>query len=166
VRGPIAEFDVTGPGSNNAQVKPAPLTRLIKSETAMIWDTGDSGPIGRTTSATWLPLTLTVNASGTALHRRNFVFLGGDPFFQLPPGTYGNNKPVNMTTEVQTWKNIDPAASNSPLFSYQGNLRFPPQQGDGVQRRLVRRARLTVHCEDQQQSHHEAARRACAGTSW
>jgi len=36
---PSAEFDVTGPGSNNAQVKPATLSRLIKSETAMIWDT-------------------------------------------------------------------------------------------------------------------------------
>jgi prepilin-type N-terminal cleavage/methylation domain-containing protein/prepilin-type processing-associated H-X9-DG protein len=47
-----------------------------------------------------------------------------DPFASLPPGAFGNNKPVAMGTN---WKNIDPPATRADgfnTFPYQGNLRF------------------------------------------
>ncbi len=41
-----------------------------------------------------------------------------DPYSRLPPGQFGNNKPVGMGSN---WKNIDPSNWGIP---YQGNLRF------------------------------------------
>jgi prepilin-type processing-associated H-X9-DG protein len=46
-----------------------------------------------------------------------------DVYGRIPPGTLGNNKPVQMGAN---WKNIDPQdpSGNGPGFPYQGNMRF------------------------------------------
>ena len=46
-----------------------------------------------------------------------------DPYSRIPPGQFGNNKPVGMGSN---WKNIDPPGGSSGFsgFPYQGNLRF------------------------------------------
>ena len=49
-----------------------------------------------------------------------------DVYGRIPPGIFGNNKPVTMAPSGQTWKNIDPPdpTGNGPGIPYQGNLRF------------------------------------------
>jgi prepilin-type processing-associated H-X9-DG protein len=48
-----------------------------------------------------------------------------DRYARIPPGLYGNNKPVFMG---QNWKNIDPQ-TDPPGYPYQGNLRFRHGKG-------------------------------------
>jgi len=45
-----------------------------------------------------------------------------DVFGLIPPGVFGNNKPVVLNVGGNAYRNIDPPANTS--FPYQGNLRF------------------------------------------
>jgi prepilin-type N-terminal cleavage/methylation domain-containing protein/prepilin-type processing-associated H-X9-DG protein len=53
-----------------------------------------------------------------------------DPFARIGPGTYGNNKSIQMRVWNWTWRNIDPPAQRFDHFNgmalnpYAGNLRF------------------------------------------
>ena len=51
-----------------------------------------------------------------------------DPFGFIPPGQFGQNKPIQLTTQGGViWSNIDPQDDAS--FPYQGNLRFRHNKG-------------------------------------
>jgi prepilin-type processing-associated H-X9-DG protein len=79
-----------------------------------------------------------------------------DVFGRIPPGIYGNNKPVVLNVGSNVYRNIDPPANTQ--FPYQGNLRFRHDDqtkcnvlfSDGSVRQLtaVVRADLTVQSHD------------------
>jgi prepilin-type processing-associated H-X9-DG protein len=45
-----------------------------------------------------------------------------DPLSRVPPGSFGNNKPVQLDVGSHRFKNIDPPPGT--IWPYQGNLRF------------------------------------------
>jgi prepilin-type processing-associated H-X9-DG protein len=79
-----------------------------------------------------------------------------DPFGNIPPNLFGNNKPVTLNVSNYVYRNIDPPP-NTP-FPYQGNLRFRHDDqarcnalfSDGSVRQLtaVVRPDLTVQSHD------------------
>jgi len=61
-----------------------------------------------------------------SVHPQCRYYSVNDPFSQIPPGTYGNNRPVRMDSVSGPWRNIDPAGQfyRDFVFPYDGNLRF------------------------------------------
>jgi prepilin-type N-terminal cleavage/methylation domain-containing protein/prepilin-type processing-associated H-X9-DG protein len=128
---PSDDYRIVSPATAVA-TKPMKTTDLLK-ESALIWDTAvvpgmatDVGYVG-----------------GADIDGQRFWTLGAqapqvryfspkDPFGRIPPGLYGQNKPVNMNTGSFVWKNIDPAPNSTDGFNtypYQGNLRFRHNKG-------------------------------------
>jgi type II secretory pathway pseudopilin PulG len=116
---PIHEVAIGPPP--NAQTKP-PSVHLMLNQlppgTALVWDTAIAadfmGSLGHVVGA---------DIDGQRFWRgaRTPQFRYFDPhdvYERIPPGTFGNNKPVTMGAN---YRNIDPLVSG---FPYQGNLRF------------------------------------------
>jgi len=120
---PQAELDVGSPP--NAQLAPAKTTQLRKSETAIIFDTAIQSDWENNVgylSAVDIDGQRFWNGASVPQYR---YYSDNDPFGQIPPGTLGNNRPVNMSTPSSVWRNQDIGGTGSgPFFSYQGNLRF------------------------------------------
>ena len=102
-----------------AQTKPPSLHLMLREGTALIWDTSVNGeaPDGEgyhvgadvDNQRFW---------TGAQTPQRRY-FSPSDPYGAIAPGTFGQNRPVQMGI---LFKNIDPPA---PLnYPYQGNLRF------------------------------------------
>lgn len=108
----------------NAQFSPPKVTAMLKEGTALVWDTAIQSDwennVGYLVSADIDGQRFWDGAASPQLRYYN----EGDPFGQIPPGTYGNSKPVRITTGSYTWRNIDPPGSAPNHFSYQGNMRF------------------------------------------
>ncbi len=110
-----------------AQLKP-PVITLMLPDTALVWDTavqpGWANSVGYLLGADidgqrfW--------SGAVSPHMR--YFSRNDPFAQIPPGTYGNNKPVNLNVGSWQWRNIDPGQEDTH-YPYQGNLRFRHAKG-------------------------------------
>ena len=119
---PYYELQVGQPP--NAQLRPAVISQLIKSETALIWDTAIQSDWENNVGF----------LQGSDIDQQRFwngadvpqyrYFSANDPFGQFPPGTQGNNKPVLFPS---TWKNSDPPAGTQ--YPFQGNLRFRHNKG-------------------------------------
>jgi prepilin-type N-terminal cleavage/methylation domain-containing protein len=116
---PQNELDI-GPRPR-AQTRPPPITLMLK-ETVLVWDESIK------------PAHTAFNTGGGYLmghdiDDRRFqqgartpqyrYYTLSDIFSRIPPGTFGQNRPISMGSG---WRNIDPAASAN--FPYQGNLRF------------------------------------------
>jgi prepilin-type N-terminal cleavage/methylation domain-containing protein/prepilin-type processing-associated H-X9-DG protein len=127
---PLYELQVGSPPS--AQLVP-PKQTLMTKETALIWDTAVrpnwENNVGHLTGADidgerfW---------QGADIPQYRYYRVH-DPFSRLPPGTFGNNKPVQLDVGQYVYKNIDPGTSDNDAdrFPYQGNLRF--RHGKGTQ---------------------------------
>ncbi len=109
-------------GSPNV-ISPAKLNQLFPHN-ALVWDTSVSP--GLENNVGYL-----VGADVDDVQRfwspdvpQQRYYDPADVFGRIPPGIYGNNKPIRF--HATTWKNIDPGLDlpNGPGYPYQGNLRF------------------------------------------
>jgi prepilin-type processing-associated H-X9-DG protein len=114
-----------------------PWRRLIEDQTrtakcfpftALVWDTavtpGMASRIGHVVGGdidgqrVWLG----------AVHPQYRFLSIHDPFARFPPGTHGNNRPVQMSlAQFTRWLNNDPSSGleyGIAWYPYQGNLRF------------------------------------------
>jgi prepilin-type processing-associated H-X9-DG protein len=118
---PMYELQVGSPPQ--AQLKPPVITQMLK-ETALVWDTAvrpnwQDDP-GHLVSADldgqrfWL-------GAGTPQYR---YYNSKDPFGRLPPGVFGQNRPVQLDVGSFRYFNRDPGPTDTDRFPYQGNLRF------------------------------------------
>jgi prepilin-type processing-associated H-X9-DG protein len=116
---------------------PDPWTRLVDRPirttqclpfTALVWDTavceGMKNDVGYVTGADIDGQRFWQGATAPQLR----YYSQHDPFGQVPPGQYSNNKPVGLNVGSNVWKNIDPPplANNFGFntYPYQGNLRY------------------------------------------
>jgi prepilin-type processing-associated H-X9-DG protein len=105
-----------------AQTKPPSVHLMLREGTALIWDTPIKPdpfyPEGYITGADidgqrfWLG----------AITPQFRYYSPHDPFGRIPPGTLGNNRPVQLNVGGNVYRNIDPPAGSA--FPWQGNLRF------------------------------------------
>ena len=113
----------------NAQLKSATTTMMLKDGTALVWDSA--------VRSTWE--NNDGYLSGADIDGQRFwdgalspqlrYFSLNDPFLQVAPGTYSNNRPVRMNTGSFIWHNTEIPAGSPPFFSYQGNLRYRHGKG-------------------------------------
>jgi prepilin-type processing-associated H-X9-DG protein len=106
-----------------AQLKP-PSQSLMLKETALVWDTGVrpnwQNNVGHLTGADidgerfW---------QGAKSPQYRYYTLK-DAFGRIPPGIFGQNRPIQMDTGQYVFYNRDPGTSSTDRWPYQGNLRF------------------------------------------
>jgi len=107
--------------------RPTTATRSFPY-TALVWDTSIAA--GHFYAADWGGIGPSLDGArfvtGASIPQMRF-YTASDPFAGLPPGMYGNNRPVRF--EYGYWRNIDP----QPMYDgnvhylydpYFGNLRF------------------------------------------
>ena len=119
---PIYEWRIGGVPPQ-AQLRPPPQTLMLK-ETAVFWDTsirpnwGESS--GHLTGAD-----IDDERFWRGAHTPQFrYFQTRDIFAIIPPGIYGQNRPVNLNVGSNIFRNKDPDTSAVERWPYQGNLRF------------------------------------------
>ena len=104
-----------------AQTRPPPITLMLK-ETALVWDEAVKPDHTAFNTAGGYLMGHDIDdrrfQQGARTPQYRYYTLA-DRFANIPPGTFGQNRPVAMGSG---WRNIDPPASAS--FPYQGNLRF------------------------------------------
>jgi prepilin-type processing-associated H-X9-DG protein len=125
-------YDLSFIGSQPLIDKPTRVTQLLPFM-ALVWDTnvqpGMATDVGYVIGADIDGQRIWVSGASTPEHR---FFLLNDPYGQIPPGTYGNSKPVRMDVAGFKWLNIDPRPLGSHGFNsypYQGQLRFRHSKG-------------------------------------
>lgn len=160
----ISPFDELRSGSPpRAQTRPPSVT-LMRPDSALIWDTAIrphwNNSVGYLIGADidgqrfW---------QGANVPQFRYYMLK-DPFSMVPPGVFGQNRPVVMySSGMVVFRNIDPdsppsSGGSGATFPYQGNLRFRHGKGstcnagfaDGSVRQFTAKVRgdLTVQSHD------------------
>jgi prepilin-type processing-associated H-X9-DG protein len=140
-----------------AQTKPPNLHLMLREGTALMWDTpvraNNLHGVGYLVGA---DLDDQKFWRGAATPQWRY-FDPADPYSRIPPGAFGNNKPVFMGSQ---YRNVDPLLGGYP---YQGNLRFRHEGqtqcnvlfSDGSVRRFsaVVRPDLTIQSHDALRRH-------------
>lgn len=108
-----------------AQVRPPSTTTMLK-DTVLVWDTAcfedSENSVGYLSGGDidnqrfW---------EGADIPQYRYYSLS-DPFGRILPGTYGNNRPINLSVGSRTFYNKDPTPAEES-YPYQGNLRFRHQ---------------------------------------
>ena len=97
--------------------------------TALLWDT--SLPPGMATKAGHI-VGFDVDDQRIwfgAVRPQQRFFSRHDPFARIGPGTYGNNKPIQMRAGNRAWLNIDPRPEQFAEGYWEG-MAGPPYQGN------------------------------------
>jgi len=119
---PRDEFRMGGPPY--PQTKPSMTTLMLKEGTALIWDTAiEPG---------WFQDRIIGYLIGADIDGQRFwsgarypqfrYYSPSDIFGRIPPGVFGQNKPVQLNVGSSIYYNTE--APDGSSFPYQGNLRF------------------------------------------
>jgi prepilin-type processing-associated H-X9-DG protein len=146
-----------------AQTKPSLTTLMLKEGTALVWDTAiepgwyDQRIVGYLVSADidgqrfW-------QGARTPQFR---YYTAGDIFGRIPPGIYGQNKPVQLNVGSNIYYNTE--APDGSSFPYQGNLRFRHNKNTtcnvGFSDGSVRSFKAKLHSDGKRVQSHDALRK-------
>jgi prepilin-type N-terminal cleavage/methylation domain-containing protein/prepilin-type processing-associated H-X9-DG protein len=121
VAGVVPDSELAFASPPRAATRPRQMTQMLK-ETALVWDesikashTAFNGPGGYLMGHDIDDRRMRIGAR-TPQYR---YWSLRDVFAQIPPGTFGHNRPIVMGA---SWLNIDPI--RGALTPYEGNLRF------------------------------------------
>jgi prepilin-type N-terminal cleavage/methylation domain-containing protein/prepilin-type processing-associated H-X9-DG protein len=119
---PIYEWRI-GAVPPQGQTRPPKQTLMLK-ETALFWDTGIR-PNWSESSGHLTGADIDDERFWRGAHTPQFRYYSvRDIFGVIPPGLYGQNKPVILSVGSNVFFNKDPNTSALERWPYQGNLRF------------------------------------------
>jgi len=118
---PSYELDSAAPP--NALRRPAQTSNLLK-DTALLWDTSVTSGLENNVGGL-IGFDIDEEKFVDSAHPSHRFYSLNDPYGKLPPGNYGQNKPVKLDIPGYPYKNIDPP--ESVRWPYQGNVRFRHQ---------------------------------------
>jgi len=111
-----------------AQTKPAKLNLMMEDGTALLWDTAVQ-PGWENYEGFLVGADIDDQRFWRGASTPQFRYYSPhDPFAQIPPGIFGNNKPIRLGVSSDTYRNIDPPSGT--YHPYQGNLRFRHDRKD------------------------------------
>jgi Tfp pilus assembly protein PilE len=158
---PIYEVRI-GAAPPQAQFRPPKQNQLLK-DTAVVWDTGI--PPGWDENSGYLVgADIDDERFWRGAHTPQFrYYTVKDPFGIIPPGLFGQNKPVLLSVGSYVFQNREPGPISSDRWPYQGQLRFRHNKSTacnvGVADGSVRQFTVKLDSDRLRVKSHDALRR-------
>jgi len=125
---PYYEIGPVGSAPPRAQLVPPKQTLMLK-DTAIVWDTGIP-PEFEENSGYLVGADIDGERFWDGARVPQFRYYSAkDIFGQIPPGIFGQNRPVRLSVGSYVFYNREPGPISTDRWPYQGNLRFRHVKG-------------------------------------